>query len=117
MFEADRWIVSADHFAVTSATEDQQKAWHVYVLRCGDDSLYCGITSDLNRRLEQHQTGVGARYTRGRGPLEMVVHWDYPTRSAALKAELAFKRLSRTQKEALLGEKGESSRPPVWEGN
>jgi len=90
---------------MSTTSESADKPWYVYVLRCGDGSLYCGITSDLGRRLEQHQTGAGARYTRGRGPIEMVVSWEYPTRSAALKEEWVFKRLSRVKKEALLVER------------
>ena len=72
--------------------------WVLYVLRCGDGSLYCGITNQLERRLKQHRAGVGARYTRGRGPLEVMVSWAYACRSEALKAESAFKRLSRKEK-------------------
>ena len=48
------------------------KVWFVYLLRCGDGSLYCGITDDVSRRLEAHAAGKGAKYTRGRGPLELV---------------------------------------------
>jgi putative endonuclease len=80
----------------------ESTGWQVYVLRCGDGSLYCGIASDVMRRLEQHEGGTGARYTRGRGPLTLMIQWGFPTRSAALKAELAFKRLSRVKKEAQL---------------
>lgn len=80
----------------------ESTGWQVYVLRCGDGSLYCGIASDVMRRLEQHEGGTGARYTRGRGPLRLLIQWGFPTRSAALKAELAFKRLSRVKKEAQL---------------
>lgn len=105
----------AAHFIVTAEAESPATVWFVYVLRCGDGSLYCGITSDLARRLQQHQTGVGARYTRGRGPIEMVAHWVYPSRSAALKAELAFKRLSRAAKEARLCGQGEAPGPSALE--
>jgi putative endonuclease len=79
------------------------KQWWLYVLRCGDGSLYCGITNDLVRRLAQHRAGTGARYTRGRGPLEMLRTWPHESMSAALKAELAFKTLSRAAKERQLG--------------
>jgi putative endonuclease len=92
----------ADDCLVKTVGEQAERVWFVYVLRCGDGSLYCGITSDLERRLEQHQAGTGARYTRGRGPVERLIHWEYPTRSAALKAELAFKRLTRPKKEVLV---------------
>ncbi len=78
------------------------KNWIVYVLRCGDGTLYCGITTDVERRFAQHQKGVGARYTRGRGPVHLVAQWPHPDRPAALRAEAAFKRLSRAAKERLL---------------
>lgn len=83
-------------------------SWVLYVLRCRDDSLYCGITNDLNRRLEQHQKGTAARYTRGRGPVSLVAQWPQGGRAAALRAELAFKRLSRTAKERRLRRECES---------
>jgi putative endonuclease len=76
--------------------------WWVYVLRCGDGSLYCGITSDLRRRVKQHREGTGARYTRGRGPLKIAHWWVLPTRPEALRAEHAFKKLSALQKKAAI---------------
>jgi putative endonuclease len=78
------------------------KAWCMYVLRCGDGSLYCGITNDLTRRLQQHRQGSGARYTRGRGPLVVLHTWPMDNKSIALKAELSFKSKSRQAKEQLL---------------
>ena len=75
--------------------------WTVYLLRCGDGTLYTGITDDLPRRLAAHRSGKGAKYTRGRGPLE-VAYWEaQPDRSAASKREWAIKQLSRAEKEAL----------------
>lgn len=76
--------------------------WWLYVLRCGDGSLYCGITTDLVKRLGKHSKGTGARYTRGRGPLTLIRYWPCESMSAALKAELAFKALGRRAKEAKL---------------
>lgn len=78
------------------------KQWCVYVLRCSDRSLYCGITNDLVRRIRQHNGGTGARYTRGRGPVKLIRSWPAENKSAALKAELAFKKLKRPAKLALL---------------
>ena len=76
-------------------------AWWVYILRCGDGTLYTGITDDLPRRLEAHRAGRGAKYTRGRGPLALV-YWEKQTdRAAASRREWAIKRLTRTEKEAL----------------
>lgn len=78
------------------------RTWQVYVLRCRDGTLYCGITNDFERRLDQHQRGVAARYTRGRGPVTVMQTWSHPSRSAALKAEAAFKALPRPAKLRLL---------------
>jgi len=76
--------------------------WVVYVLRCNDRSLYCGITNNLERRIKQHRAGTGARYTKGRGPLRVAHWWKVANKSAALRAEYAFKALSRPQKLAAL---------------
>ena len=73
-------------------------AWYVYVLQCSDGSLYCGITTDVMRRLEEHQSGKGAKYTRARLPLEILVSWEEENRSTATKAEIAFKKLSKKKK-------------------
>jgi predicted GIY-YIG superfamily endonuclease len=78
------------------------KQWCVYVLRCADGTLYCGITNDLDQRLAKHNRGTGARYTRGRLPVALVCSWPAPTMSAALKAEAAFKALRRRAKDRLL---------------
>ena len=79
--------------------------WFVYLLRCKDDTLYCGITPDLEKRLEQHRSGKGAKYTRGRGPLELVYHEKVASHSEALKREIAIKRLSRQEKLQLISSK------------
>ncbi len=76
--------------------------WYVYMLRCGDGSLYTGITDNLPRRLGAHRSGRGAKYTRGRGPLTLVYTEEQPDRSAASRREYAIKRLTRQEKEALL---------------
>ena len=73
-------------------------AWFVYLLRCGDDSLYCGMTNDVERRLEAHRRGVGARYTRGRSPLVLVHKVRAKDRGDALRKEAAWKRLTRAEK-------------------
>ena len=79
------------------------KKWFVYMLRCGDGTLYCGSTDDVQRRLETHRAGKGAKYTRGRGPLELVYAEECESCSAALKREHAIKNLSRMQKLKLAG--------------
>lgn len=76
--------------------------WYLYILRCGDGTLYTGITTDVDKRLEAHRSGLGAKYTRGRGPLALVYREECGSHSDALKRELAVKRLTRTQKLALI---------------
>jgi putative endonuclease len=76
--------------------------WCVYLLRCGDGTLYAGITNDLPRRLVAHARGRGARYTRGRGPIVLVHSEPARTRAQALRREHQLKRLRRRQKLALL---------------
>ena len=79
-----------------------------YVLWCKDHSFYAGYTTDLKRREQEHNTGVGAKYTRpaSRRPLKMIYAETYATRSEAMQAEAAFKRLTRSQKESYLKEHG-----------
>ena len=83
-----------------SKAPDRQ--WFVYLLRCADDSLYTGITIDVNRRCEQHNAGTASRYTRGRRPARLVYQETHPSRSLALKRELAIKALSRQEKKSLI---------------
>ena len=75
---------------------------YVYLIRCGDDTLYTGYTTNVERRLEEHQRGDGAKYTRGRGPLELVHIEEFTTRSAAMTREYEIKQLSRDAKERLI---------------
>ena len=75
---------------------------YVYVLRCGDGSLYTGWTNDLEQRLAAHQSGKGAKYTRGRLPIEMVYFEEMPDKSAALKRENELKKLKKAKKELLI---------------
>ena len=74
----------------------------IYILRCGDGTLYTGCTNDLPRRLQAHQSGRGAKYTRSRLPVELVYQEAVPDRSAALRREAAIKRLDRRRKLALI---------------
>lgn len=80
--------------------------YYVYVLRCSDDSLYTGITPDLERRMRQHLGLVkgGARYTKLRPPKEMAALWTVPDKSAAAKAEYAIKHLTREDKQRLVND-------------
>lgn len=83
------------------------KQWHVYILLCRDDTLYTGITDDVDRRLALHNSGRGAKYTRGRGPVLLLHKESFPTKGEALKREYEIKQLSRQQKLALIGNKTE----------
>ena len=76
--------------------------WYIYMLRCGDGTLYTGITDDVDKRLAAHRSGKGAKYTRGRGPLELVYTEELADKSTALKREIQIKKLSRPEKLKLL---------------
>lgn len=77
------------------------KQWVVYILECGDGTLYTGITDDMERRLRLHAQGKGAKYTRGRGPLTLRYREQCPDHSTALKREAQIKHLARKEKLAL----------------
>ena len=79
-------------------------SWFVYMLRCGDGSLYTGITDDVHRRLEAHRSGKGAKYTRGRRPLELAYVEEQPDKPAALRREIQLKKQSRAYKLSLCAE-------------
>ncbi len=79
-----------------------ERTWYVYMLRCGDGSLYTGIAVDVEYRLKMHRCGKGAKYTRGRGPLELVYREKCADHSTALKREWAIKALSKEEKESLI---------------
>lgn len=80
---------------------------YFYVLECCDGSYYGGYTVDLKRRLKQHNLGKGAKYTRMRKPVKMIYAEQYESKSAALRAEYAFKQLSRKKKDQFLTEAGD----------
>lgn len=75
---------------------------YVYVLECADGTYYTGYTTDVERRVAEHDAGEGAKYTRGRTPVELVHVEEYDTRSAAMSREHAIKSLARRQKERLV---------------
>lgn len=85
-----------------SAPNLSLKQWHVYLIRTRANTLYCGITNDLERRFAQHQTGKGAKYLRGKGPLELVWSMSVDDKSTALKEEIRIKKLSKLNKESLV---------------
>jgi putative endonuclease len=74
------------------------KPWYLYIVLCNDSSLYTGITTNIKRRINAHNTGRGAKYTRGRGPVELVHLRQFSNRSDASKVESAVKKLNRKQK-------------------
>ncbi len=76
--------------------------WYVYLLRCGDGTLYCGIALDAEARLEAHRAGKGAKYTRGRSPLELVFLEACASKGEALRREREIKAMPRKAKQRLL---------------
>ena len=73
--------------------------WYQYVVKCCDGSLYAGVTTDLSRRIDEHNSSSkGAKYTRSRRPVELVYYKEYENRSKAQSAEYKFKKLSKIQK-------------------
>jgi len=88
---------------MSSVELNSAEAWVVYILRCRDNSLYTGITTDLDRRLLEHNSSKrGASYTRGRRPVNVVFSQSAPDRSAASKLEARIKSLDRASKESLI---------------
>jgi putative endonuclease len=79
-----------------------KRTYSLYILRCVDDTLYTGITTDLERRVEEHNSlTLGAKYTRGRRPVTLMFSKEFPNRSLASQEEARIKKLSRVQKLAL----------------
>ena len=97
------------------AESSAEGTWHLYLIRTASGALYTGISTDPDRRLQEHEQGKrGARSLRGRGPLELVYRQRVGDRSAALKMEHAVKRLPRRHKERLAA--GDRSLPDLVEG-
>ena len=76
--------------------------WCVYMLLCDDNTIYTGITNDLKKRFDNHISGKGAKYLRGRKPLEIVYTENFKNRSMATKREMEIKKLNRKEKEILI---------------
>lgn len=77
-------------------------AYFVYILRCSDDTFYTGVSNDVERRVDTHNDGAGAKYTRGRRPVVLMYQEQCPDRSAALRREIAIKKLTRSEKLTLI---------------
>ena len=87
---------------------DAELRWYMYVVQCSDKTLYCGITTSLSRRVDEHNTCRGAKYVMPRRPVKLVANWEYPNRSTASKAEYAFKKLKRAKKQSYI------KSPELW---
>lgn len=81
---------------------DQQQNNYVYIVRCHDDTLYTGWTNHLEKRIQTHNSGHGAKYTQSRRPVKLVYYECYASKSEAMKREYAIKQLSRKEKEILI---------------
>ncbi|UPR54485.1 GIY-YIG nuclease family protein [Vibrio cyclitrophicus] len=81
---------------------DKNADWVVYLIRNRHNALYCGVTNNLERRFEQHQTGKGAKALKGKGPLKLVWSFGVSSKSEALKTEYAIKQLPKSRKEKLV---------------
>ena len=77
--------------------------YYTYVVKCSDGSLYTGYTNDLEKRISVHNEGKGARYTRGRRPVELVYYEEYPTKEEAMSREWHIKQLTKAEKEKIIG--------------
>ena len=76
--------------------------WHVYIVQCVDQTLYTGVAKDVSARVDQHNAGCGAKYTRGRRPVELVYQERVVDQSAALRREFRIKRMERSAKRRLI---------------
>jgi putative endonuclease len=79
-----------------------KKPWFLYIIRCSDNSLYTGISNSLNKRIEAHNSGKGAKYTKGRAPVTLVHQEKFTDKSSASKREAEIKKLTRKEKLELL---------------
>jgi putative endonuclease len=87
----------------------KKKSWYVYVIRCSDGSLYAGITTDIRRRIHEHNsTKKAARYTRARRPVYLVYHHKCLDRAEAMVSETGFKRFTKERKEQFILERAEN---------
>ena len=75
---------------------------YVYMLRCSDDTIYSGYTVDIEKRVETHNSGKGAKYTRARRPVKLVYYEEFEDKGDALRREIALKKMTRIQKENLI---------------
>ena len=95
---AERWSYILDY-----KVKKKNKDYWVYILKCADGSLYTGITVDVDRRVKEHNLGVGAKYTKARRPVRLVYSTLVGNRSVATKREMEIKKLSHDEKKRLAG--------------
>jgi len=97
---------SIEQQSTAQESQASPKSWYLYMIRCKDNSLYTGITLDIQRRYQEHQDsnglGKGAKFLRGKGPLELVYGCCVPTHSAALKLEFKIKKMGKANKESMI---------------
>jgi len=86
----------------TRNLEHRRRRWCVYILKCSNNTLYTGITDNIERRIKEHNSKKGGHYTSTFGPVELVWEENHPNRSSAMKRELQIKRWTRKKKEALI---------------
>lgn len=79
-----------------------RNGYFVYIIRCSDNSLYTGFTTNIARRLAMHESGKGAKYTRGKGPFKLEIAIEFTTKEEALQAEYAIKQLNKQEKEQFI---------------
>ncbi len=82
----------------------EERQYITYILRCADDTLYTGWTTDIVQRINAHNSGAGAKYTRSRGPVQLLARWFFESKSEAMQMEYAIKQMPRTQKLRLVAE-------------
>ncbi|MES9831062.1 MAG: GIY-YIG nuclease family protein [Candidatus Thiodiazotropha sp. DIVDIV] len=82
--------------------ESRDNSWYVYILRCSDNTLYTGVTNDITRRVSEHNRGIGAKYTRGRTPVELVFLESSSNRSTALRRECVIKKMKLAEKQKII---------------
>jgi len=80
---------------------NSHKTWHLYLVRCADDTIYTGISIDVEARIEKHNSGRGAKYTQARLPVRLIYSESQPDRVSAMKREIAVKKWGRKRKESL----------------
>jgi len=82
---------------------EKEKTNYIYIIQCADDTLYTGWTTDLESRIEAHNSGAGAKYTRGRGPVRLLYSETFETKGEALKREKQIQKMTRAKKMKLMG--------------